>query len=445
VQDYSGYGARPMLRSTGRLTIVVYGGRPMAAEILTHPSRLDSHKLNSTQCALQRGISPRVQQPNQLNSPTARNRAQKLKGKGLAMNEAKLESPPGKIRRKISAPGSIFQRPDSPFLWISYSRNGRKYRESAHSTAMKVAKDLLKTRMGDSVNKPFDVAALTKVTVANLVAAYLQDYRLQERKSINDAETRWRLHLEPTFGNWRAAQVTTAAIANYREHRKGQDAALASINRELALLKAAYHFGLESDPPTVLRVPKIKLPSEKGNERKGFFEDGAQRMLFEYCGELWFRGAVEIARVFGWRISEVKGLRVRQVDFAHRTITLDSGTTKNGEARVVTMTNDLSLLLQECARGKGAEDFLLTRRNNKPIKDFRTTWKNACEHAGCPGRLFHDLRRTAAKNLIDAGISEGVVMAIGGWKTRSVFDRYHIKTQKAIETDVPPFVVPIPM
>jgi integrase len=131
-------------------------------------------------------------------------------------------------------------------------------------------------------------------------------------------------------------------------------------------------------------------------------------------------------------VSEVKGLRVRQLDFAERTITLDPGTTKNGEGRCVTMTADLFLLLRGCCHAKAPDDYVLTRSNGSPVKDFRRVGANACKHAGCPGRMFHDLRRTAARNLRRAGVSEGVIMKIGGWKTRSVFDRYNITDQRDI-------------
>jgi len=60
------------------------------------------------------------------------------------------------------------------------------------------------------------------------------------------------------------------------------------------------------------------------------------------------------------------------------------------------------------------------------VKMFRGTWKNACKYAGVPELLFHDLRRTGARNLRRAGVAEGVIMKIGGWRTRSVFERYAI-------------------
>jgi hypothetical protein len=71
-------------------------------------------------------------------------------------------------------------------------------------------------------------------------------------------------------------------------------------------------------------------------------------------------------------------------------------------------------------------------RTVSPCATSEGTWAKACEAVKVPGLLFHDLRRTAARNLRRAGVAEGVIMKIGGWKTRSVFERYAIVSQSDI-------------
>ena len=72
------------------------------------------------------------------------------------------------------------------------------------------------------------------------------------------------------------------------------------------------------------------------------------------------------------------------------------------------------------------------RRLGQPIKSFWKRWRTACEEAGCPGRIPHDFRRTAVRNLNRSGVTEAVAMKITGHKTRSVFDRYDITSDRDI-------------
>ena len=90
------------------------------------------------------------------------------------------------------------------------------------------------------------------------------------------------------------------------------------------------------------------------------------------------------------------------------------------------MTELVRKLLSALVHGKGADDYVFTRANGKPVRDFRGIWHKACAHAGVPELLFHDLRRTGARNLRRAGVAEGIIMKIGGWRTRTCFERYAI-------------------
>jgi len=180
--------------------------------------------------------------------------------------------------------------------------------------------------------------------------------------------------------------------------------------------------------------PYIPLLRED-NVRKGFFEAEAFLTVLRHL-PVHLKPMVMFAYITGWRKEEILSLTWRQVNFEAETVRLEPGTTKNREGRTIVLTQELHALL----RDQRAKTLALERqqrrilpwvshRNGERIKDFRAGWHNACGRAGQPDRLFHDLRRTAVRNMIRASIPERVAMQISGHKTRAVFDRYNIVSE----------------
>jgi integrase len=133
-------------------------------------------------------------------------------------------------------------------------------------------------------------------------------------------------------------------------------------------------------------------------------------------------------------------LQWRHVDFEARVIRLDPHTTKNDEGRTFPFTDALELLLEaqkvehDRLKAEGVICPWVFNRTNKKVKGKRITtfikaFRAACLKAGCPSRIPHDLRRTAVRNLVRAGIPERVAMQMTGHKTRSVFERYNIVSE----------------
>lgn len=88
----------------------------------------------------------------------------------------------------------------------------------------------------------------------------------------------------------------------------------------------------------------------------------------------------------------------------------------------------------KAARAGGAIVARVFHIAGRAIRDheYRGAWADACTAAGLAGKIPHDFRRTAARNMLRAGIPQPVAMLIGGWKTDSVFRRYAIVDENLI-------------
>lgn len=229
--------------------------------------------------------------------------------------------------------------------------------------------------------------------------------------------------------------------AEYILLRRSEGASHGSITLEVAILKKAFNLAFRA--AKVARVPYIPIP-RSDNVRKGFIErDGYTRLraaLPEYL-----RPVVTMAYCTGMRRGEILSLRWESVDLLTRQVRLNAGETKNGEGRLIPLGDELlealksqlhlrNIMVPECQLVFFR--IIKTKENPVPrwlpIGDFRKVWESACVQSGLTGLIFHDLRRSAIRNLVRAGVQEQVAMRISGHKTRSVFDRYAIVSEQQL-------------
>ena len=131
----------------------------------------------------------------------------------------------------------------------------------------------------------------------------------------------------------------------------------------------------------------------------------------------------------GWRSKELRDLKVRQVEPEAESIRLYRSQSKNKAGRLMKLPAECWEIVVRYIQGKNPDDYPITRSNGFPIRSMKDGWREIANRAGLPGMIFHDLRRTAARNRLRTGVSASVVMEILGWKTLAMLQRYDIVSE----------------
>jgi len=329
--------------------------------------------------------------------------------------------------------GSVRQRGSSSWLLDYSAPNGRRLRETIKVASRAEAERELKKREGDLAHGRLLFASADKVTFEDLSILLLRDYENNQKRSIGKAKKSVQ-RLTEFFGGWRVVNITAADVGAYTEKRLRSGYANASVNRELAALKRGFRLAVKNRLISHDHVPHIPLLKE-APPRSGFFESEQFRVVLRHL-----RPEIKPVALFayetGWRLREILGLERRNLDLREGYARLDPGTTKNNDGRVAYLSPSLLEILQaqeaasrDLERQKGIIIPWVFHRRGGRILRFLASWQTACRKTGVPGMLFHDLRRTAVRNMVRASIPERVAMQISGHKTRSVFERYNIVSE----------------
>ncbi len=331
--------------------------------------------------------------------------------------------------KRTKGQGSVFTDHRSPYWQISYWDGKRQVRKSSFTTDRGHAVQILQSKLNELIAKNAD-----ETSIAGLLQLVIQDQQRHDRSAVHQTERRIEKLLSPVFGHIRSGDFTTTMLNEYIRRRKYLGRENSTINRELALLRRAFRLGHEHDPQLVRRIPVIK-PLREDNVREGFLDADKYQLILDALSED-IKPIFVVAYHLGMRTGELLALKRSWVDLSEGLIFVNGRVTKNNSAKTVPIYGEMKPWLEKTlADGEQNSPRCpwLFSNDGKPVKSFKSDWTQARESAGVPELLFHDLRRTAVRNMIRAGVSEKVAMKISGHKTPSMLWRYNITDTRDIK------------
>jgi integrase len=267
-------------------------------------------------------------------------------------------------------------------------------------------------------------------TFDDLAEAYLEDYALQGYRTLDSARGRVA-NLRTVFGGRVASTIKPTEIRTYQITRRGLGMAASTVNRETSGLSRMFRLAIELG--RLETMPRFPQRLQENPPRQGFFEHDEYLKVRRRLPAS-FQDVLDFAYYSGWRRREVTELTWSEVDLPGGVVRLAPARSKTKVSRVLPLSTPLRDVLKRRTKRKQPGDLHVFKRDGVTVRQWKTAWPTACRKAGVPGRLFHDCRRTAARNLIRAGVPERVAMLLTGHKTRSVFDRYNIVNERELAT-----------
>jgi len=289
-------------------------------------------------------------------------------------------------------------------------------RDAAKAYLTELLAEIWQGRLGPSTNQVTAFSELIELLHADYLRRGLRSWDRAERAIT---------HLRPVFGAIPATAISFKQISAYVARRIHEGAQPGTIHAEVAALRRMLRLALEADLiPALPAFPS--LPSSPA--REGFLTSDQVNAVVanlkppvaDLVYTLW---------ITGWRRREIQFLRWEDVNMEAGEIRLTAGRSKTRVARVFPFAASRSLAAIVQARyaaRSGSSVYLFERSAGKPVKDFREAWRLACEKAGVPDRVPHDLRRSRARALTRAHVPQSVAMRLLGHRTASMFLRYDV-------------------
>jgi len=321
----------------------------------------------------------------------------------------------------------IFKRGKKGTYWMRFRFAGRIIHESARTTSKTMAIDAERQRRRE-LEKRWNRIEKRSLppTLAEAAKRWLEK-RANLASNTRETYSGAMKHLRETLGTMLVCEIDAKDIVAYQKARIAQNAAGATVNKEIACLGSilGYCGVWEQVRRDVKRLDE--------NEEAGrALSDDEERRLLE-CASVIGRHFANRTRLYtvtvlglntGMRHKEIRMLKWKNLDLENRVLRVGESKTPAGKGRPVPLTQPAWAVLDMWTSrfpDRKSDDFVFPACENgridpeRPIANWRTAWRRACREAGLPGLRFHDLRHTAATKLLEEGTPIAVVAQILGW------------------------------
>jgi len=321
---------------------------------------------------------------------------------------------------------------ESHYYYIFYYHNGRLVRESSESESKMVAEKLLQRRMGEAGLGMAPAQEVANVKYEDVRNALLAEYKnrgtgsIYKKRDGTDAISGLN-HLDKFFKNTPVTYITPDLLRRYIEARRKEGAADPTIRRNLSMLRSMLNLARKEGRLRLADVPHFPMPQDS-KPRQGFVNPDVFAKLQNALPKN-LRPIITFIYFTGCRLGAAKKITWEMVGKDCLALELPGEITKSGEP--------LTLPLVGAGLNEVAKTLKRMHRADGPVFatiNLRVAWNKACHKLGLgvyekrlyKGLTIHDLRRSAARNLIRAGVPRGVAMQVTGHKTEAVFERYNI-------------------
>ncbi len=349
------------------------------------------------------------------------------------------------------APGLYKRHEGKTFIWYAWysGADGKRKRKALPYCRSKRDAERERSRLVAEVSKAKERGYSPKYNSALTFKKLMKDHLEYAKQSIKS----WKRHetsskpLIEYFGDKKAASITGDDIDGYiswrlstPKQRGGGKLKPGTVNRELALLRKAYNRAVRDRKLKYNPMSGVDMLQESPVKSIVLSGDEVQ-MLLEACPdrkEHPLRIILQLAFTLGLRRSEVAFLRWDQVNLKEKIITIEK--TKNKTTKILPIPTSILAELVTMKRDQvnqvtdiKAMPFIFRFKSGQTYRHVgiaRSAFKTACKRAGIKfgsvkdGFTFHGTRRTFATNMIDRGVSDHIIMQLGGWKTATMLKEY---------------------